>query len=124
MPPLIVTPGYCGEPSRLMRNDSASAFAADMMNVTPSTAMLFVAKCVMSPMMSAIGFVVAAAVGAPLVIDAGLTPATAATAGSMNWLIQELRDPRDHVLADQRFRAGIRELDQFLREHDDARPPS
>ena len=35
-------------------------------------------------MMSAIGFVVAAAVGAPFVIDAGLTPATAATAGLMN----------------------------------------
>src|SRR5881394_787699 len=35
-------------------------------------------------MMSASGFAVAAAVGAPLVIDAGWTPATAATAGSIN----------------------------------------
>src|SRR4030095_10622315 len=84
VPPLTVTPGYCGDPSRLLRNDSESALAADMMNVTPSTAMLFVAKCEINPMMSAMGFVVAAAVGAPFVILAGLTPATAATAGSMN----------------------------------------
>src|SRR6187402_3552441 len=44
-------------------------------------------------MMSAIGLVVAAAVGAPFVIDAGLTPATAATAGSMNWLSRNCAIP-------------------------------
>ena len=65
----MLMPGNCGEPSRFVRNDSDSAFAGDMMNVSPSTGMLLVAKWLISPMMSASGLVVAAAVGAPLVID-------------------------------------------------------
>src|SRR5262245_826412 len=59
----------------------------------------------MSVMMSASGLAVAAAVAAPLVIEAGLTPATAATAGSMNcasrnWAIPATMSARTSASAD------------------------
>ena len=61
-------PGNCGDPSMLLRKDIANAFAADIMNVTPSTAIPLVTKCEINARISASGFVVAAAVGAPFVI--------------------------------------------------------
>ena len=72
--------------------------------------------------MSASGFVVAAAVGAPLVMEAGLTPATAATAGLMNCPSRNARDVLHHVVAHQPLpRTGLLKPHEFLGQHDDPR---
>src|SRR5678815_3662192 len=81
-------PGKSGCPSSFRDCESPNAFDSLMIQTDPSSGMLAAAKIWMSAARSSLAAAAvtpeAAAVDAPLVIEAGLTPADTATAGSTN----------------------------------------